>query len=90
MSKTRFSGVLGKVRKGDSAPQESESPAPSPSKIGRPRGKKSDPDYRQVTVYLREEVHRAAKKRLLDQDKQFSELVDELVDQWVKSESLDS
>jgi hypothetical protein len=25
--------------------------------MGRPRGKKSDPDYVQVTVYLRKDTH---------------------------------
>ena len=51
--------------------------------LGRPRGKKSNPAYAQVTVYLRREVHKAAKKQLLDDGKEFSQLVDELVMEWV-------
>ena len=57
-------------------------------KVGRPPGKKSDPDYTQATVYLRKQTHLAAKKRLLDEGKEFSELVEELVTQWIqKSEN---
>ena len=66
----------------------SASPGKVPRKVGRPPGKKSDPDYAQVTVYLRKDNHLAAKKRLLDDGKEFSELVDELVAAWLeKSES---
>ena len=52
-------------------------------KVGRPRGKKSNPDYTQVTVYLRKRTHLAAKKNLLDDGREFSELVEDLVAQWV-------
>ena len=49
-------------------PQErgaaSAAPGKAPRKVGRPPGKKSDPDYAQVTVYLRKDNHLAAKKRL--------------------------
>ena len=62
--------------------------AASPRKVGRPPGKKSNPDYTQVTVYLRKQTHLAAKKRLLDEGGEFSELVEDLVTQWIqKSEN---
>ena len=51
--------------------------------MGRPPGKKTDPHYVQVTVYLRKEIHREAKKLLLDNGGQFSDLVDDLVSQWI-------
>ena len=53
-------------------------------KAGRPRGKKSNPDYTQVTVYLRKRTHLAAKKNLLDEGREFSELVEDLVAQWIQ------
>lgn len=53
-------------------------------KAGRPRGKKSNPDYTQVTVYLRKRTHIAAKKNLLDDGREFSELVEDLVAQWIR------
>ena len=61
-----------------------------PAKWGGPPGKKSNPDYTQVTVYLRKQTHLAAKKRLLDEGREFSKLVEDLVARWIvkKSETL--
>lgn len=50
--------------------------------IGRPLGKASDPAYRQVTVYLRRDTHTAARQRLFAEEREFSELVEELVAKW--------
>ena len=62
--------------------------AAPPRKVGRPPGKKSNPDYTQVTVYLRKQTHLAAKKLLLDEGREFSELVEDLVTHWIqKSEN---
>ena len=49
-----------------------------PVKTGRAPGKKTDPNYTQVTVYLRKEIHNTARKILIDEHRQFSDLVDEL------------
>ena len=91
-SKSRFSGVLNRVTLPDPAPEvktEPIPPTPPPvvtvpaPKMGRPAGKKTNPEYTQVTVYLRKEVHRQAKKILIDDGREFSELVDQLVDRWI-------
>ena len=91
---TRFGKVLenlGKLPPTAEQPPESRQRRPTsashvtvPRKVGRPPGKKSDPDYAQVTVYMRKDNHLAAKKRLLDDGKEFSELVDELVTAWLE------
>lgn len=49
-------------------------------------GKRNDPDYDQVTAYIRKETHKRAKIALLEQpDKQeFSELVEQLLTQWLE------
>ena len=70
-------------------PQADPSPPEAPSQPAvkptpRPRGKKSDPDYTQVTVYLRKDRYATARKRLFDERKQFSDLVGELLDRWIK------
>lgn len=59
-------------------------------KRGRPKGKRSHPDYEQVTAYIRKETHTAAKIALLEdgqngQKREFSELIQELLEQWLKS-----
>jgi hypothetical protein len=80
----RFAAVAEKVTKIRTEPEHSPAlPPPSPKK-GRAPGKSTDPNYVQVTVYLRKSVHAAARKLLIDERRQFSDLVDELVDQWIK------
>jgi hypothetical protein len=44
-------------------------------KIGRPPGKKSDPNFRQVTVYISAELHDKSREGVKD----FSELVEKLL-----------
>lgn len=67
-------------------PPPRKAPArPATRKVGRPPGKKSNPDYTQATVYLRKQTHLAVKKRLLDEGKEFSELVENLLARWVQN-----
>jgi hypothetical protein len=82
--KTRFSDVLKNTRTLSTVPEPDRAPAEPVRKVGRPPGKKSNPAYRQVTVYVRDDVHRDARKLLLDERRQFSDLVNELVDEWVR------
>lgn len=53
---------------------------------GRPPGKRTDPDFAQVTAYIRKTTHRGVKLRLLQegQGREFSELVEELLAGWLK------
>lgn len=57
-----------------------------PQRRGRPKGKRSHPDYEQVTAYIRKNTHRAAKIALLEEgeEREFSELIQELLEQWLK------
>lgn len=68
-------------------------PEPSPAAESTSRtttGKKSDPRYKQVTAYVRKDLHRHVTDALYDEArgredakrKEFSELVDELLEQW--------
>jgi hypothetical protein len=55
-------------------------------KMGRPKGKRSNPDYEQVTTYIRRDTHTAIKVLLL-KDKgggDFSELVQNLLEEYLK------
>ena len=90
MSSTRFGKVLENFGKlpAEAEPKTSKRKATArvagPRKVGRPPGKKSNPDYTQVTVYLRKDTHIAAKKLLLDEGREFSDLVDDLVSRWLE------
>jgi hypothetical protein len=54
--------------------------------VGRPRGKRSNPDYEQISAYLRKETYRAAKIKLLEtgDDRDVSEVLAELLAAWVQ------
>jgi hypothetical protein len=59
-----------------------------PPTRGRPPGRRSHPDFEQITAYIRKDTHQAAKIVLLKNGrKEFSELVQELLNQWLKSNS---
>lgn len=46
-------------------------------------GKRSDSEYRQVSAYIRKDTHREVKIALLQEDREFSELVEELLRGWL-------
>ncbi len=53
---------------------------------GRPPGKRTHPDFEQVTAYIRKDTHHGVKLALLQEGKgrQFSELVEDLLAGWLK------
>jgi hypothetical protein len=52
--------------------------------LGRPPAKRSDPDYTQVSGYIRRSTFIATKRKLLDDgDREFSELLEELLVRWL-------
>ena len=63
-------------------PPPTEAPAPA-KKNGRQLGKRSNPDYIQVGAYIPKEVDRGVKRKLLDEDLDFSELVTKLLQDWL-------
>jgi len=56
---------------------------------GRPTGKRSDPEFEQVTSYVRKQTYADVKIELIKegQKREFSELVEELLAKWLKSRS---
>lgn len=83
-TKSRFAGVATRHERLAAAdPMPSELATKS---TGRPPGKKTDPNYTQVTVYLEKKVHHNARKVLFDSHRQFSDLVNELVSNWLDSQ----
>jgi hypothetical protein len=48
-------------------------------------GKRSDNDYKQVSAYIRKDTHQQVKIALLQEEREFSELVEELLSGWLKA-----
>ncbi len=98
MSKpSKFSGALAKLKQ--PAPEtpteallEPVKPAPpsvsgGATKIGRPIGKRSNPDYEPTTVLLRKATKKKAQRRLQDTDagQDLSDLIEALLSEWMKA-----
>lgn len=57
---------------------------------GRPRGyaggkRDNKEEYTQASAYVRRDVHKKVKSALVDEEKEFSELVEELLIEWLKA-----
>ena len=75
---SKFSGVLGAVKKQDNGPTTTAA-------VLRQPGKRSDPDFVQANAYIPKALHREVKLKLLQEgdDRQYSALVEELLQEWV-------
>lgn len=76
-------------------PQDQSTPEQAPtatSKRSRQTGKRSDPDFEQVTAYIRRQTHQETKIALLQEGsgRQFSELVEELLSKWLSDKNAKS
>ena len=62
--------------------------APGSGNRGRPKAKRSDPDYVQTSPYIKKTTLSAVKMALLQagQGKEYSELVEELLKEWLKTQ----
>ena len=80
MAKNKFAELLGEVGLPAGTDPEPEI-ATAPPKIG----KRSDPAYRQISTYVRSDLYRNVKRELLMEERDFSDLMDELLTVWVSS-----
>lgn len=69
-----------------------DSTNPSPQANGdfaKPLAKSSDPAFTKFTTYIRKTTHRAAKMRLVGEDRELSDLVEDLLSTWLKDNNSD-
>lgn len=71
------------------AQQSAEDQTDESRRRGRPRAKRSDPEFVGFTTYIRKETHRKAKMALLEEaeGRELSELVEDLLSKWLKVQS---
>jgi len=70
----------------DPSPRPENAPAPSELKPKRV-GKRDHPDYTQISVYIRKHPYHEAKRKLIGSDQDFSDLVNDLVANWLAKHS---
>jgi hypothetical protein len=74
-------------------PIELTSTAPKP---GRPKGaaggKRSDPNYKQITAYISIDIHKQVKQLMFNDDdrRDFSELMQELLEDYIEARKAES
>jgi hypothetical protein len=84
---SKYDGLIrsrGRERGGRQDPGEERREA-LPVDDGVSGGKRSNAQYRQVSAYVRKDTHRKVKMALLEDDREFSELVEELLGGWLAS-----
>ncbi|GHF42288.1 hypothetical protein HNQ07_002142 [Deinococcus metalli] len=67
----------------EAAPDVTPVSEPPKRKVGRPPGKRSNPEYQQVTVLLHGQTYLEVRKRLLDQRTEVSDLINDLLNDWL-------
>ena len=63
----------------------SHSAEPEKKPMGRPPGKRSNPDYQPVTTFLKKANYVAAQRAVYGTGKDFGDLVDKLLEEWLKA-----
>jgi|SRR5579862_346050 len=52
-----------------------------------PLAKSADPDFLKFTTYIRKQTHHAVKVKIVEQGREFSDLVEELLTDWLHKQS---
>jgi hypothetical protein len=96
----KYARIAGQAQVARLTPTTSESEMQAPEVIepravkepkramGRPPGKRSNPEWEQLTAYIRKDTKRAALQRLMNENGQgardLSEVIEQLVSSWAK------
>jgi uncharacterized Zn finger protein (UPF0148 family) len=80
MARGKFDDLVKSRNKGQASSQQEPVRRSAPS-----AGKRSDSEYKQVSAYIRKDTHFKVKLALLQESREFSELVEELLGEWVAS-----
>ena len=87
---TGFFNARGQQEEDEGEDANQEQPEPN-GQDEQPRsrrrgGKRTNPDFVQVTAYIHKDTHKATKKALLDEEepREFSELVQDLLSDWLR------
>lgn len=86
---SKFQGVIDAAKGREGAPAKT-GPVEAPTKKrGRPPGKRSNPDFEQITAYIRKDTHQGVKIALLQEGngQEFSELVENLLSGWLTAQN---
>lgn len=81
---SKFDGL--KLLKEDSGPRSDRTEVPAATfRTARPIGKRQDPRYQQISAYVRRDLYDEIRKRLIGQQKDFSDLLETWMNDWLSS-----
>ena len=90
MAESKFSAIFqnSTAAEQEKASELIEKTRPAGKPLGRPRGKRSDPAWKQFSVLLKKETQREAAKILRDKDEgqDLSGLIQHLLENWIKKQ----
>lgn len=86
MSKSRFDKLLPKAKAEPKKPGAVEITETRQITVTRPVGKRSKDEYTQVSAYIPKATHKRVKAALVDDGRDFSELVSDLLAAWLNSQ----
>ena len=89
MAESKFAGIFqNNLVEEPQTPERIEKHAAPVKALGRPPGKRSHPDYKQYSVLLKKQTHRQVTNilRNLENGQDVSELVQQLLEQWVEKQ----
>lgn len=87
---SKFTGLPRAAKNNESEGEvETLRPALIKAARGRPKGKRSDPDYEQVTAYIRKKTYKQTKLTLLqiDDKRDFSQLIEDLLSAYPSTQN---
>lgn len=82
MTKSKFEGIFAAKGKGT---KKAAQTADSPTATGREVGKRKNPDYTQISAYIRKDTHRAVMQEIVTK-RDLSDLIEELFTEWLKKQ----
>ncbi len=79
---TRFDALFGAAKpESNSSDSGSGSDTPKVTK----KTKSTDPEYYQATFYIHKKCHKCLKSAAADEEREMSDIVEELIEKWLKN-----
>jgi len=64
-----------------------QEPVTEPESKPARKSKSTDPDYIRTTVYLPKRLHKQLKAAAADEEREMSDILEQLVEQWLRADS---
>jgi hypothetical protein len=70
-------------------PHEVEATQTGTARVPRPVGKRQNPAYQQISAYVRRDLYDMVRRELIGKSEDFSDLLEQWMEQWKRSKKID-